>query len=245
MDLLVVALGRGGGILRNKHGKWIKGFARNCGKVNSVMAELWALWDGLHTAAMENIHNLIVELDALAVVQLMKNSIANLSLEPLLTDCRLLLRKFPNLQVAQAYREANQCADALACIGSNSDVPFILFTHPPPMDVFAAITDTTYTVLNWAMTELLRHPEMMKNVQNEVREIIGNKKDITKYDLDKMHYLKAIIKETLRFHPPIPLLVPRKSIQDAKYMAMILQLTQKLSSMHELLVLIVQKLHRF
>ncbi|KAK7822565.1 cytochrome p450 71a24, partial [Quercus suber] len=73
-------------------------------------------------------------------------------------------------------------------------------------DVFAAITDTTYTVLNWAMTELLRHPEMMKNVQNEVREIIGNKKDITKYDLDKMHYLKAIIKETLRFHPPIPLL---------------------------------------
>ena len=57
---------------------------------------------------------------------------------------------------------------------------------------------------------------MMKNVQNEVREIIGNKKDITEYDLDKMHYLKAIIKETLCFHPPIPLLVPRKSIQDAK-----------------------------
>ena len=49
----------------------------------------------------------------------------------------------------------------------------------------------------------------MKNVQNEVKEIIVNKKDITVYDLDKMHYLKAI-------HPPIPLLVPWKSIQDAK-----------------------------
>ena len=80
-----------------KHGKWINGFARNCGKVNSIMVELWALRDGLQMAAMENIHNLIVELDALAVVQLMKNSIVNLSLEPLLTDCRLLLRKFPNL----------------------------------------------------------------------------------------------------------------------------------------------------
>lgn len=78
--------GGDGGILRNEHGNWINGFARNCGKVNSVMAELWALRDGLHMAAMENIHNLIVELDALAVVQLMKNSIANLSLEPLLTD---------------------------------------------------------------------------------------------------------------------------------------------------------------
>ena len=73
---------------------WI---ARNCGKVNSIMAELWALRDGLQMAATENIHNLIVELDVLAVVQLMKNSIVNLSLEPLLTDCRLLLRKFPNL----------------------------------------------------------------------------------------------------------------------------------------------------
>ena len=56
------------------------------------MAELWALRDGLQMVPMENIHNLIVELDALAVVQLMKNSIVNLSLEPLLTDCRLLLR---------------------------------------------------------------------------------------------------------------------------------------------------------
>ena len=61
------------------------------------MAELWALRDGLQMAATENIHNLIVELDVFAVVQLMKNSIVNLSLEPLLTDCRLLLRKFPNL----------------------------------------------------------------------------------------------------------------------------------------------------
>ena len=79
-------------------------------------------------AATENIHNLIVELDALAVVQLMKNSIVNLSLEPLLTDCRLLLRKFPNLRVEHAYREANQCADALARIGSNS-VRLNLFNH--------------------------------------------------------------------------------------------------------------------
>ncbi|KAL0016461.1 hypothetical protein SO802_003530 [Lithocarpus litseifolius] len=101
--------------------------------MNSVMAELWALRDGLHMAAMENIHNLIVELDALAVVQLMKNSITNFSLEPLLIDCRLLLRKFPNLQVEHAYMEVNQCADALARIGNNSNVPFILFGHPPPV----------------------------------------------------------------------------------------------------------------
>jgi cytochrome P450 len=78
------------------------------------------------------------------------------------------------------------------------------------------------------MTEILRHPKMMKRVQNEVRGIIGNRKDIIEDDLDKMHYLKAVIKETLRFHPPIPLLIPQKSIQDAKYRDMILQLELKL-----------------
>lgn len=82
-------------------------------------------------------------------------------------------------------------------------------------DIFAGGTDTTYTVLEWAMTELLRHPGAMSKLQNEAREI----NDIVcEDDLDKMHYLKAVIKETLRLHPPIPLLVPREARQDVKVM---------------------------
>ncbi|XP_002511297.2 cytochrome P450 736A117 [Ricinus communis] len=84
------------------------------------------------------------------------------------------------------------------------------------LDVFAAGTDTTYTVVEWALTELLRHPEIMKRVQNELREIARDKSFITENDLSKMQYLKAVIKETLRLHPPIPLLVPRISMQDVK-----------------------------
>ncbi|XP_050256913.1 cytochrome P450 736A117-like [Quercus robur] len=83
-------------------------------------------------------------------------------------------------------------------------------------DVFTAGTDTTYSVLEWAMTELLRHPKTMRKMQNEVREITRNKKDIREVDLDKMHYLTAVIKETLRLHPILPLLTPRESCRDAK-----------------------------
>ncbi|GLT84000.1 hypothetical protein SLE2022_022600 [Rubroshorea leprosula] len=85
-------------------------------------------------------------------------------------------------------------------------------------DVFAAGADTTYTSLEWAMTEILRHPNVMKQLQKEVREIAGEKSDIKEKDLEKMHYLKAVIKETLRLHPPIPLLVPRESAQDVEVM---------------------------
>lgn len=82
--------------------------------------------------------------------------------------------------------------------------------------MFAAGTDTTYTVLEWAMSELLKHPEVMKKLQNEVREKAGEKEYINEDDLEKMLYLKAVMKETLRLHPPIPLLVPRESTQDIK-----------------------------
>ncbi|KAL6211330.1 hypothetical protein ACLB2K_016557 [Fragaria x ananassa] len=84
------------------------------------------------------------------------------------------------------------------------------------LDMFAAGTDTTFTALEWVMSELLRHPRVMKKLQNEVRGIARNKTEITEDDLVGMHYLKAVIKENLRLHPPAPLLVPRVSTQDVK-----------------------------
>ncbi|EYU22199.1 hypothetical protein ABFS82_09G012800 [Erythranthe guttata] len=87
------------------------------------------------------------------------------------------------------------------------------------LDIFVAGTDTTYTVLEWAMTELLRYPNTMSKLQNEVRKVVGeNKEFVTEDDLDKMHYLKAVIKESLRLHTPVPLLAPRESIKDTKVM---------------------------
>ncbi|KAB2614421.1 cytochrome P450 71A3-like [Pyrus ussuriensis x Pyrus communis] len=84
-------------------------------------------------------------------------------------------------------------------------------------DMFIAGTHTTYAVLEWAMTELLRHPRIMSKLQNEVRGMVGNITDIiTEDDLVGMHYLKAVIKETLRFHTPGPLLLPRVLTQDVK-----------------------------
>ncbi|KAL2514845.1 Cytochrome [Forsythia ovata] len=85
-------------------------------------------------------------------------------------------------------------------------------------DMFGAGTDTTSTALEWTLTELLRHPKTMKKLQNEVRQVAGNKIEITEDDLEKMPYLKAVIKESLRLHPPIPLLFPREAMEDTKVM---------------------------
>ncbi|BAU02380.1 hypothetical protein LR48_Vigan10g086800 [Vigna angularis] len=86
------------------------------------------------------------------------------------------------------------------------------------MDMFGAGTDTTLAVLEWAMTELLRHPNAMQKLQDEVRSVARAKTHVTEEDLNEMTYLKAVIKEILRLHPPSPILIPRESMQDTKVM---------------------------
>ncbi|KAM7257553.1 hypothetical protein ACFE04_013294 [Oxalis oulophora] len=84
------------------------------------------------------------------------------------------------------------------------------------MDMFVGGTDSTFITLDWAMTELIMNPKSLKKAQAEVRNIVGDRKLVLETDLPDLHYMKDVIKETLRLHPPAPVLVPRESIQDIK-----------------------------
>ena len=77
------------------------------------------------------IQQLIVELDALSIVILMNNETENLLMEPLLSDCRSLLKEIPSKRVIHAFRKANQCADALAKLGAQLLSSFVMFCNPP------------------------------------------------------------------------------------------------------------------
>ncbi|KAJ8420219.1 hypothetical protein Cgig2_033972 [Carnegiea gigantea] len=84
------------------------------------------------------------------------------------------------------------------------------------LDTFAAGTDTSSALMEWAMSELLRHPKALKKLQEEVRRINRGKESVNEQDLEKMEYLKAVIKETLMLHPPLALLVFREAREDVK-----------------------------
>lgn len=81
------------------------------------------------------------------------------------------------------------------------------------IDMFEAGTDTSYMTLEFAMTELIRKPHLMKKLQEEVRRNVpAGQEMVTEDNLPGMTYLKAVIKETLRLHPPVPLLLPHYSL---------------------------------
>ncbi|ERN13567.1 hypothetical protein AMTR_s02359p00000360, partial [Amborella trichopoda] len=84
------------------------------------------------------------------------------------------------------------------------------------MDRFVAGTATTATTLVWGMSELMKNQLAMKKAQDEVCGIAksNNTNMIEERDLHQLHYLKAVVKEILRLHPPSPLLVPRELIED-------------------------------
>ncbi|XP_047340798.1 flavonoid 3'-monooxygenase CYP75B137-like isoform X2 [Impatiens glandulifera] len=78
------------------------------------------------------------------------------------------------------------------------------------MDILVGGTDTSATAVEWAMAELLHNPEMMKRVQEEITQVVGDKSLVEETHLPKFRYLDAVVKETLRLHPPLPLNVPRR-----------------------------------
>ncbi|KAK0603140.1 hypothetical protein LWI29_001785 [Acer saccharum] len=75
-------------------------------------------------------------------------------------------------------------------------------------------TDTVAITLEWAMSNLLNHPEVLKKARDELDAQVGQQHLIDEHDLPKLEYLQSIISETLRLYPAGPLLIPHMSSSD-------------------------------
>ncbi|RCV06467.1 hypothetical protein SETIT_1G164900v2 [Setaria italica] len=78
---------------------------------------------------------------------------------------------------------------------------------------FVAGIDTNATTILWAMSELIRKPRVLKKAQAEIRAAVGGGDRVQPDDMTKLSYLRMVVKETLRLHPPTPLLLPRETMR--------------------------------
>lgn len=77
-------------------------------------------------------------------------------------------------------------------------------------DIFIAGTDSSVTVIEWAMAEMMKNPRVMEKAQAEVRQAFDKNGNVDEIGLHELQYLKLVVKETLRLHTPLPLLLPRE-----------------------------------
>ena len=75
-------------------------------------------------------------------------------------------------------------------------------------------TDTSAVTLEWAMANLLNHPEIVKVAKMELDTHISQNHLVDEVDISKLPYLQSIVSETLRLHPAAPMLVPHLSSED-------------------------------
>ncbi|KAF9591812.1 hypothetical protein IFM89_008462 [Coptis chinensis] len=83
------------------------------------------------------------------------------------------------------------------------------------LDIFTAGTDTSAAATEWALSEVINNPIIFERAREEIDMIVGKNSLVEESDIPNLPYIQAIIKESLRLHPPIPL-IGRVASQDCK-----------------------------
>ncbi|GLU10746.1 hypothetical protein SLE2022_275310 [Rubroshorea leprosula] len=82
------------------------------------------------------------------------------------------------------------------------------------LTMIGAGTETSAVTLEWAMSNLLNHPEILNKAREEIDAQVGKERLMEESDVAKLHYLQSIMWETLRLHPAAPLLLPHVASAD-------------------------------
>jgi alpha-guaiene 2-oxidase len=99
---------------------------------------------------------------------------------------------------------------------TNNDIKAIIF------ELILAGTLSSAAIVEWCMSLLMKNPSALNKAKDEVRQVFKDKKNITGSEVSKLQYLKNVIKEAVRLHPPAPLLFPRESREEFEMDGMII-----------------------
>ncbi|KAJ0750009.1 putative cytochrome P450 [Helianthus annuus] len=82
------------------------------------------------------------------------------------------------------------------------------------LDIMVAGTETTSTLIEWVMAEIMMNHQVMNAIQEELAKVVGLNNIVEETHLSQLKYLDAVVKETLRLHPVVPFVLPRSPSQD-------------------------------
>lgn len=90
----------GGGLIRNDKGEWIRGYVKAIESTTSVVAELWALKDGIRLCIALKLPAMIFEFDAKLIVELLQKEDGQPNcIGALVSDGKVGLKEIPMVQI--------------------------------------------------------------------------------------------------------------------------------------------------
>ncbi|KAK7269804.1 hypothetical protein RIF29_22546 [Crotalaria pallida] len=116
-------------------------------------------------------------------------------------------KKLPTKKVAAAAKDV---LDVLLNISEDQSSEIIITRDNIKgflVDMFTGGTDTTAVTIEWSMAELINHPTIMEKAWKEIESVVGRDRIVVEQDIGNLPYLQAIVKETLRLHPPSPFIL--------------------------------------
>ncbi|CAL5435002.1 unnamed protein product [Camellia sinensis] len=126
-----------------------------------------------------------------------------------------IIRERRMASTEESEQREEDLLDVLLRLEKTGDLEFPITDDNINGDMFPGSTETSSTTVEWAMAELMKKPTVMKKAQAELRQSLLklNEKQRIHHQthIQKLAYLKMVIKETLRLHRPAPLLLPRES----------------------------------
>ncbi|CAL1376529.1 unnamed protein product [Linum trigynum] len=79
------------------------------------------------------------------------------------------------------------------------------------LELFVAGGETSAATIEWTMVEMIKDQKVLQKSQDEVRQVYRGKHNVVESSLHELTYLDCVIKEVLRLHPTLPLLLPREN----------------------------------
>ncbi|URE38542.1 Cytochrome P450 [Musa troglodytarum] len=109
---------------------------------------------------------------------------------------------------------ARDMVDVLLQLADDPDLDVKLERHGVKaftQDLIAGGTESSAVTVEWAISELLKHPEVLEKATEELDRVVGRERWVEEKEVHRLPYVESIVKETMRMHPVAPMLVPRLS----------------------------------
>ncbi|NUP27701.1 MAG: cytochrome P450 [Nocardia sp.] len=122
-----------------------------------------------------------------------------------------LVQEIMNGRIANppADKEDRDLLDVLVSVQKEDGTPH--FSASEVTGIFISMMfaghHTTSGTAAWSVIELLRHPEVLSGVVKELDELYADGQEVSFHALRQIPQLEAVLKETLRLHPPLIILM--------------------------------------